>query len=69
MNKKWSFVIAAILAASGGLYTASRTRAQSSQQNDGEYDLIIRNGHILDGAGGPWYSSDIAIREDRIAAI
>src|SRR5580704_3412551 len=69
MNKKWSFVIAGFLAASGGLYTASRTRAQSSQQNDGEYDLIIRNGHILDGAGGPWYSSDIAIHDDRIAAI
>src|SRR6202046_1716106 len=69
MNKKWSFVIAAFLTAAAGLYTASRTRAQSSQQNEGEYDLIIRNGHILDGAGGPWYSSDIAIREDRIAAI
>jgi N-acyl-D-amino-acid deacylase len=69
MNNRWSFVVAAFLAASGGLYTASRTHAQSSQQNDGEYDLIIRNGHILDGAGGPWYSADIAIREDRIAAI
>jgi dihydroorotase/N-acyl-D-amino-acid deacylase len=69
MNKKWSIVVAAFLAASGGLYTASRTRAQSSEQNDGEYDVIIRNGHIVDGAGGPWYSSDIAIRDDRIAAI
>jgi N-acyl-D-amino-acid deacylase len=69
MNRKWPIVVVAFLAASGALYTASRTRAQSSQQNDGEYDLIIRNGHILDGAGGPWYSADIAIREDRIAAI
>jgi N-acyl-D-amino-acid deacylase len=69
MNRKWSIVVVAFLAAIGGLYTASRMRAQASQQNDVEYDLIIRNGHILDGAGGPWYSSDIAIREDRIAAI
>src|ERR1700735_5941554 len=69
MNKKCSVVAVAFLAAVGGLYTTSRTHAQASQQNAGEYDLIIRNGHILDGAGGPWYSADIAIREDRIAAI
>lgn len=33
------------------------------------FDVIIRNGHILDGAGGPWYSADIGIRGNRIAAI
>jgi N-acyl-D-amino-acid deacylase len=33
------------------------------------YDVIIKNGHILDGAGGPWYSADIGIRGDRIVAI
>jgi dihydroorotase/N-acyl-D-amino-acid deacylase len=33
------------------------------------YDLIIRNGHILDGTGNPWYAADVAIEGDRIAAI
>jgi len=33
------------------------------------YDLIIRNGHIVDGTGSPWYSGDIGIRNGRIAAI
>lgn len=33
------------------------------------YDLIIRNGHIIDGAGNPWYAADIGIRGDRIIAI
>jgi N-acyl-D-amino-acid deacylase len=33
------------------------------------YDLIIRNGRIIDGTGSPWYSGDIAIRDGRIAAI
>lgn len=33
------------------------------------YDLIIRNGHIIDGAGSPWYSGDIGIRNGRIAVI
>ena len=33
------------------------------------YDVIIRNGKIIDGSGNPWYSGDIAIQGDRIAAI
>jgi N-acyl-D-amino-acid deacylase len=33
------------------------------------YDLIIRNGHIIDGTGSPWYAADIAIRGGHIAAI
>jgi dihydroorotase/N-acyl-D-amino-acid deacylase len=33
------------------------------------YDLIIRNGHIVDGSGSPWYAGEIAIRSGRIAAI
>ena len=33
------------------------------------YDLIIRNGRIIDGSGNPWYSADIAIQGERIAAI
>jgi dihydroorotase/N-acyl-D-amino-acid deacylase len=33
------------------------------------YDLVIRNGHIIDGTGSPWYSGDIAIENGRIAAI
>jgi N-acyl-D-amino-acid deacylase len=33
------------------------------------YDILIRNGHILDGTGNPWYSADLAISADRIAAI
>ncbi|MGH9405983.1 MAG: N-acyl-D-amino-acid deacylase family protein [Terriglobia bacterium] len=34
-----------------------------------EYDVVIRNGHIIDGTGSPWYSDDIGIRGGRIAAI
>jgi N-acyl-D-amino-acid deacylase len=33
------------------------------------YDLIIRNGHVIDGSGSPWYAADIAIRDGHIAAI
>jgi len=33
------------------------------------YDVIIRNGHIIDGSGNPWYSGDVAIQGDRIVTI
>ena len=34
-----------------------------------EYDVLIRNGHIVDGSGNPWYAGDVAIRGNRIVAI
>lgn len=33
------------------------------------YDLVIRNGHIIDGTGSPWYAADVAVKDGRIAAI
>jgi len=33
------------------------------------FDIVITNGHIIDGTGSPWYSGDIGIRGGRIAAI
>lgn len=33
------------------------------------YDVIIRNGHIIDGTGSPWYKGDVGIRQGHIAAI
>jgi N-acyl-D-aspartate/D-glutamate deacylase len=36
---------------------------------DQPFDLVIRNGHIIDGTGSPWYAADVGIREGRIAAI
>jgi N-acyl-D-amino-acid deacylase len=48
------------------LLAIAPVRAQSTAA---PYDLIIRNGHIIDGTGSPWYSGDIGIRNGRIAAI
>lgn len=33
------------------------------------FDIIIRNGHIIDGTGSPWYEGDVAILNGRIALI
>ncbi len=37
--------------------------------DEAPYDLLIRNGRIVDGTGNPWFVGDVAIRDDRIAAI
>ena len=33
------------------------------------FDLVITNGHIIDGTGSPWYSGDVGIRDGKVAAI
>ena len=43
------------------------TCACAAQQQS--FDVVITNGHIIDGTGSPWYSGDIGIRGGKIAAI
>lgn len=52
------FYLSIVLAAIGALHAA-----------EPEYDLIIRNGAIVDGSGNPWFIGDVAVRGDRIAAM
>jgi len=35
----------------------------------GPYDVVLKNGWIVDGSGNPRYAGDVAIRGDRIAAV
>ncbi len=35
----------------------------------GAYDLVLKNGWIIDGSGNPRYRGDVAVRGDRIAAV
>ncbi len=51
------------------LLAASLLGAPPAPAQAPDYDIIIRNGHIVDGAGNPWYAADVAIRGDRIAKI
>lgn len=52
-------VLAMVLSGSTGL----------AQTPGSSFDLVITNGHIVDGTGSPWYSGDLGIREGKIAAI
>jgi N-acyl-D-amino-acid deacylase len=40
-----------------------------AQTSRSTFDLVITNGHIIDGTGSPWYSGDLGIRDGKIAAI
>src|SRR5437762_2532955 len=33
------------------------------------YDVLLRNGKIVDGSGNPWYLGDVAVRAGRIVAV
>ena len=55
-----SLVLAAMVLISSVSNTATATA---------QYDLIIRNGTIIDGSGAPRYRADLAIKGDRIVRI
>jgi N-acyl-D-amino-acid deacylase len=42
---------------------------QLKAQLPATFDLVIINGHIIDGTGSPWYSGDVGIRDGKVAAI
>src|SRR5262245_27471985 len=53
-----TLLFAAILVVAGFL--------QAQQQ---AYDLLLKNGRIVDGTGSPWFRGDVAIRGDTIVLI
>ena len=55
-----SFALGAVL----GLMLARSAPAQTPA-----YDLVLRNGRIVDGTGSPWHRADLAIRGDTIVHI
>jgi len=45
------------------------TSEVSAQRKNHRYDVILRNGVVVDGSGKPAFRGDVAIDDDRIAAI
>src|SRR5678816_3390070 len=48
---------------------ASLTIGVSAAWQAPEYDIVIRNGRVLDGMGNPWIAADVAIKDGKFAAI
>src|SRR5712691_5951699 len=51
------------------LTLAGMTALPSVSSKRSEYDLIIKNGRVIDGSGRPAFKADVAIKDDRIARI
>jgi dihydroorotase/N-acyl-D-amino-acid deacylase len=62
-------IVRTIFRAAAAVLMAAGAWVPSSYAARGEYDLVIANGHIIDGTGSPWYAGDVAIMAGRIAAI
>src|SRR3989442_6011148 len=41
----------------------------AAQRAPDRFDVLIRNGRIVDGTGAPWFRGDVGISGDRIAAV
>jgi N-acyl-D-amino-acid deacylase len=64
--------IAAALLAVSMIYVVQHARSQSAPTAAPQtppYDIVIRNGRILDGEGNPWVRADLAISNGRIVKI
>jgi N-acyl-D-amino-acid deacylase len=58
--------VAALVIIVFGSAASSRAQAQSPTL---PFELVISNGHIIDGTGSPWYSADLGVRHGKIAAL
>jgi len=61
--------LAAIIVATFLLATCTFAQSTSAAGAAPTYDLLITHARIVDGSGNPWYSGDVAVQGDRIAAI
>jgi N-acyl-D-amino-acid deacylase len=55
-----------VLVSSHALFAQEPANSAGSPE---QFDIVIVNGHIIDGTGSPWYSAQVGIRGGRIAAI
>ena len=51
------------------LILSTMTAATSVSSKTSDYDLIIKNGRVVDGSGRPAFRADLAIKGDRIVRI
>lgn len=76
--KRLTIVLAAacLLAAAAAFHPGKSSAADQNPQPAARrsggrqmFDVLIRNGKIIDGTGSPWYSADIGIRNSHVVAI
>jgi len=50
-------------------FTLISFAAATRSQDSGPFDVLIKNGRVVDGTGNPWRLADIGVRGGRIAAM
>jgi len=65
MKKKIAVALASLLTMLAVLLCRPAVLVAQTRQ----FDVVITNGHIIDGTGSPWYSGDVGIRDGKIEAI
>ncbi|MEQ1728948.1 MAG: D-aminoacylase [Vicinamibacterales bacterium] len=61
---RYRTVLSCTLAAAAMLAWQTTTSSQAPS-----FDFVIRGGHVIDGTGNPWFSADVGIKGDTIAAV
>ena len=58
-----------VIAALTLLLLAGAARVDAQTPPAGEADILIQNGHVVDGTGGPWMQANVAIKGDKIVYV
>ncbi len=66
LSPKFVALVLLALALGGFLFARLGVHAEAPAH---PYDLLITNARIVDGSGNPWFRSDVAIKDGRIARI
>lgn len=53
----------------GTLIVLASFFAASAKKEEGKFDILVKNGKIVDGTGNPWFYGDIGIKDDTIVKI
>ena len=51
------------------LLSAGLSMLLATQAAAADYDLVIREGRVLDGAGNPWVRADVAVKDGRVVLV
>ncbi len=62
------FIVALTFALPWALFVVVALHRQSRGE-EFDYDVLIRNGRVVDGTGNPWFHADVAVKKDRIVAV
>ncbi|MGD1155866.1 MAG: D-aminoacylase [Terriglobia bacterium] len=58
--------LSAILLVLGGI---AGWRVRQPRAEEPQYDLLIVDGHIVDGSGSPWFKGSVAVKDGKIADV